>query len=238
MRVLWLISLSLYDATEQGTPLQTRSALDMLYRNVVREKKEFKMRVVDWLGFGDVRNPKHQSCFIILVDPHQVRLWVVDGEGDVSKGALWVILLRRIVFEKTFKHSEAKKAHKHKETHLTSPISDPTLKFFMWGPLPLENKGEGVTHIKNWGVPWGPLHSSCGYFFMCFFRSSTGISSVSGREHAQFVAKTWPWLCAPKIGGTLCKSWEGVKTAFFGGPATGEVCFWWLLKSTGSLTPS
>ena len=54
--------------------------------------------------------------------------------------------------------------------HLTSPISDPTPKFFMWGPLLLENKGEGVTHIKNLGVPWGPLHSLCGYIFMCFFR--------------------------------------------------------------------
>ena len=66
--------------------------------------------------------------------------------------------------------SRAKKAHKHKETHRTPPNSDPLLKFFMWGPLLLENKAEEATHIKNLGLHWGPLHSSCGYFFMCFFR--------------------------------------------------------------------
>ena len=65
--------------------------------------------------------------------------------------------------------SGAKKAHKHKETQLTSPISDPTPKFFMWGSLLLENKGEGATHMKNLGLHWGPLHSLCGYFFRCFF---------------------------------------------------------------------
>ena len=66
--------------------------------------------------------------------------------------------------------SGAKKARKHKETHLASPISDPILKFFIWGPLLLENEGEGATHIKNLGLHQGPLHSLCGYFFMCFFR--------------------------------------------------------------------
>ena len=66
--------------------------------------------------------------------------------------------------------SRAKKAHKHKEMHPPSPILDPTLKFFMWGPLLLENKGEGATHIKNLGLHWGRLDSLCGYFFMCFFR--------------------------------------------------------------------
>ena len=40
----------------------------------------------------------------------------------------------------------------------------------MWGALLLENKGEGATHIKNLGLHWGPLHSLCGYFFICFFR--------------------------------------------------------------------
>ena len=29
--------------------------------------------------------------------------------------------------------SRAKKAHKHEETHRTSPVSDPTLTFFIWG---------------------------------------------------------------------------------------------------------
>ena len=66
--------------------------------------------------------------------------------------------------------SRAKKAHKHKEAHRKPPIWDPTLKFFMWGPLLLENKAKGATHIKNLGLHWGPLHSLCGYFFMCFFR--------------------------------------------------------------------
>ena len=67
------------------------------------------------------------------------------------------------------KSSGAKKAHKHKERYRTSPVLDPTLKFFMWGPPFLENEGEGTTHIKNLGLHWGPLHSLCGYFFMCFF---------------------------------------------------------------------
>ena len=71
--------------------------------------------------------------------------------------------------------SRAKKAHKHKETHPTSPISDPTLKFFMWGSPLLENKGEGASHIKNLGLHWGPLDSLCGYFFMCFFRFLFGV---------------------------------------------------------------
>ena len=40
----------------------------------------------------------------------------------------------------------------------------------MWGPLLLENEGEGATHLKNLGLHWGRLHSLCGYFFMCLFR--------------------------------------------------------------------
>ena len=64
--------------------------------------------------------------------------------------------------------SRAKKAHKHKETHRTSPISDPILKFLMWGPFSWKIKEKGPTHIKNSGLHWGPLHSLCGYFFMCF----------------------------------------------------------------------
>ena len=63
------------------------------------------------------------------------------------------------IFEGSLTIKSEKKAHKHKETHLTSPISDPTLKFFMWGPLFLANEGEGATHIKNLGLHWGPLHS-------------------------------------------------------------------------------
>ena len=43
----------------------------------------------------------------------------------------------------------------------TSPISDPTLKFFMWEPLLLKNRGEGASHVKNLGGP----HS----FFMWVF---------------------------------------------------------------------
>ena len=62
--------------------------------------------------------------------------------------------------------SRAEKAHKHKETYRTPPNSDPTLRFFMWGPLLLENKAEGATHIKNLGLHCGPLHSLCGYSFM------------------------------------------------------------------------
>ena len=27
-------------------------------------------------------------------------------------------------------------------------------------------------HIKNLGLHWGPLHSLCGYFFMCFFQQT------------------------------------------------------------------
>ena len=54
--------------------------------------------------------------------------------------------------------------------HPPSPISDRTLKFFMWGPVLLEDEGEGATHIKNLGPHWGRPHSLCGYFFMCFFR--------------------------------------------------------------------
>ena len=65
---------------------------------------------------------------------------------------------------------QKKKAHKHKETHRTPPNSDPIPYFLMWGPLLLENKAEGATHIKNSGLHWGPLHSLCWYFFMCFFR--------------------------------------------------------------------
>ena len=61
-----------------------------------------------------------------------------------------------------FETQERKKQHiniKKRTEH--PPISDPTLKFFMWGPLLLENKGEGATHINNLGLHWGP-HS----FFM------------------------------------------------------------------------
>ena len=65
---------------------------------------------------------------------------------------------------------ERKKHINIKKTHRTPPNSDPLLKFFMWEPLLLENKAEEATHIKNLGVHWGPLHSLCGYFFMCFFR--------------------------------------------------------------------
>ena len=76
-------------------------------------------------------------------------------------------------FMKCFGYSFGSRAnigHKHKEAHRTSPISDPTLKFFMWGPLFLKNQGEGATHIKKLLLHWGPLLSLCGYFFMCFFR--------------------------------------------------------------------
>ena len=68
-----------------------------------------------------------------------------------------------------------KSTKKHKETHPPSPISDPTLKFFMWGPLLLENKGQGATHLKNLGVHWGRLHSLCGYFFVCVFFFSVAV---------------------------------------------------------------
>ena len=75
--------------------------------------------------------------------------------------------------------SRAEKSHKHKETYRTPPNSDPTLRFFMWGPPLLENKAEGATHIKNLGLHCGPLHSLCGYFFMCFFRFLSGVKLCS-----------------------------------------------------------
>ena len=58
----------------------------------------------------------------------------------------------------------AKKALKHKETHRMPPNSDPLLKFFIWGPLLLENKAEEATHIKNLG-----LHLGAPSFFMWVF---------------------------------------------------------------------
>ena len=66
------------------------------------------------------------------------------------------------------KSEKKKHTHKHKETHRTSLISDPTLKFLCGAPL--EKKGEGATHIKNFGLHWRPLQSLCGYFFTCFFK--------------------------------------------------------------------
>ena len=85
--------------------------------------------------------PKRLTCFFW---DSLFATFGLKGPNDPCSGQK----LSQCSFSYRFR-SGAEKAHKHKETHRTSPISGPTLKFFMWGSLPLENKGEGATHIKN-----------------------------------------------------------------------------------------
>ena len=59
--------------------------------------------------------------------------------------------------------NERKKAHKHKETHRTPPDSDPTLKFFMWGPFSWKIKQKGPPTYRILGCTGAPS------FFMWVF---------------------------------------------------------------------
>ena len=85
----------------------------------------------------------------------------------------------------------------NKATHPTSPISDPTLKFFMWGSLLLENKGEGTTYIKNVGLHWGPLHSFLWVFLYVFFFSFPK-SGTKNPERPRNVTNIWSLVQLPR----------------------------------------
>ena len=82
------------------------------------------------------------------------RLLIIDLWGHFSGGS---------------KMSRAKKAHKHKETHRTPPNSDPTPKFFMWGPFSWKIKQKGPPIQRIQGYTGGPFILYVGFSLCAFF---------------------------------------------------------------------